>query len=76
MSEQMIPVSQYLIQSCIEELESALESQVDRHCGNYICDYICDGYGNMSPEERWKKWGHSSTYETWEKLNKLIKDNE
>ena len=72
MSEQMIPVSQYLIQSCIEQLELALENQVDRHCGVYICG----GYGNMSPEERWKKWGHSSTYETWEKLNKLIKDNE
>ena len=72
MSEQMIPVSQYLIQSCIEQLELALENQVDRHYGVYICD----GYGNMSPEERWKKWGHSSTYETWEKLNKLIKDNE
>jgi adenylate kinase len=42
----MIPVSQYLIQSCIEELEFALESQVDRHCGVYICD----GYINMSPE--------------------------
>jgi hypothetical protein len=33
----MIPVSQYLIQSCIEQLELALENQVDRHCGVYIC---------------------------------------
>ena len=48
MSEQMIPVSQYLIQSCIEELELALENQVDRHCDVYICD----GYINMSPQER------------------------
>lgn len=72
MSEQMIPVSQYLIQSCIEGLESALESQVDRHCDVYICD----GYITMSPEERWKKWGLSGTYETWEKLNKLVKEYE
>ena len=68
MSEQMIPVSQYLIQSCIEELELALENQVDRHCDVYICD----GYGNMSPQERWKKWGFNSTYETWVSVSKLI----
>ncbi len=72
MSEQMIPVSQYLIQSCIEGLESALESQVDRHCDVYICG----GYINMSPQERWKEWGHIGTYETWEKLNKLVKEYE
>ena len=72
MSEQMIPVSQYLIQSCIEQLELALENQVVRHCG----DYICDGYGNMSPQERWKKWGLIGTYDTWEELNKLVKEYE
>jgi hypothetical protein len=72
MSEQIIPVSQYLIQSCIEELEFALESQVDRHCDVYICD----GYGNMSPQERWKKWGLIGTYDTWEELNKLVKEYE
>jgi hypothetical protein len=63
MSEQMISVQKKDIHDCVEELEFALESQVDRHCGVYICD----GYINMSPEERWKEWGHSSTYETWEK---------
>jgi hypothetical protein len=72
MSEQMISVQKKDIHNCVEELEFALESQVDRHCGVYICD----GYINMSPEERWKEWGHSSTYETWEKLNKLIKEYE
>ena len=65
-----IPVE--TIQNCIEALEQALEDQVDQHCSTYICD----GYSYMTPQERWKKWGHSSTYETWEKLNKLIKDNE
>ena len=45
----MIPVSQYLIQSCIEELELALENQVDRHCDVYICD----GYGYHV--EEWEK---------------------
>ncbi len=72
MSEQMIPVSQYLIQSCIEGLESALESQDDRHCDVYICE----GYIIMSPQERWEKWGMDNTYDTWEKLNKLVKEYE
>ena len=72
MSEQMISVQKKDIHNCIEELESALESQVDRHCGVYICD----GYINMSPQERWKKWGWSNTYDTWEKLNKLVKEYE
>jgi hypothetical protein len=50
MAEQMIPVSQYLIQSCIEQLELALENQVDRHCGVYICvAYTTDA------EQNWKE---------------------
>ena len=33
-------------------------------------------YITMSPEERWKKWGLIGTYDTWEELNKLVKEYE
>ena len=54
------------IQNCIEALEQALEDQVEHHCNTYICD----GYINMTPQERWKKWGLSFTYNAWQLLSK------
>ena len=61
-------ISDYLLQSIKEDLEMHLDSQVDAHCSVYICD----GYSNMTIEERWKRWGFNSTYETWVSVSKLI----
>ena len=60
-------ISLDLLQSIKEDLEMHLDSHVEAHCSMYICD----GYTKMSPQERWKKWGLDSTYETWVAVTKL-----
>ena len=66
-NNEITTISLDLLQSIKEDLEMHLESHVDAHCSMYICD----GYTNMSPQERWKKWGLDSTYETWVAVTKL-----